>query len=122
MENIILKEDFECDRHCGQCCKKFIIRVNREEVEKIRKLGYKDEDFLDRDLSYTHKFILKLDDNGCVFLKKHKDGRYSCVIYEDRPKICRQYPFFSKNKIESCLPEKMYPSAFVPLKSVKYKK
>ena len=111
---MITKEDFECNRYCGRCCKELIIRVNKSEIEKIRKLGYKDEDFLDRDLRYKHKFILKRNNNMCIFLKRHKDGKYSCIIYNERPKTCRQYPFFNKNKeIKSCFPEKMYPSAFV---------
>ena len=112
MEEMIAKESFECDRYCGQCCKKLVVRVNKEDIEKIRKLGYKEEDFLERDLLYRSKFVLKKDNNKCVFLKKHKDGRYSCKIYKNRPKTCLQYPFFAKNKVGSCMPNKMYPSAF----------
>ncbi len=113
MKDILTKENFQCNRYCGQCCKKLIIRVNKTDIEKIRKLGYEDKDFLDRDLRYKHKFILKRDNKKCIFLKKHKDGKYSCVIYKDRPKTCIQYPFFGKNKIKSCLPNKIFPSAFV---------
>jgi hypothetical protein len=108
------KENFECDRHCGQCCKKLVIRISKPEIEKIRKLGYNEDDFLERDLLYRNKFVLKRNKKGCVFLKKHKDGKYSCIIYKNRPKTCEQYPFFGKNnKVGSCLPNKMYPSAFI---------
>ena len=114
MKDVLTKDTFKCNRYCGQCCKKLVIRVNKAEIEKIRKLGYKDEDFLERDLLYRNKFVLKRNKNGCVFLKKHKDGKYSCTIYKNRPKTCEQYPFFgNKNKVGSCLPKDMYPSAFV---------
>ena len=109
---MISKETFECDRYCGQCCKELVIRVNKSDIERIRKLGYEDEDFLERDLVYRNKFILKRTNDGCIFLKEHKDGRYSCIIYKNRPKTCQHYPFFAKNIIGSCLPNKMYPSAF----------
>jgi Fe-S-cluster containining protein len=117
---MLTKENFQCNRYCGQCCKKLVIRVSKGEIEKIRKLGYKDEDFLERDLAYRHKFVLKRNKKGCVFLKKNKDGKYSCRIYKNRPKTCRQYPFFgNKNKIGSCLPNKIYTSAFVSFNRTK---
>ena len=119
MDAILKKETFQCDRYCGQCCKKLVVRVNKSEIEKIRKLGYKEEDFLERDLLYRNKFVLKRDNNKCVFLKKHKDGRYSCKIYKNRPKTCLQCPFFAKNKVGSCMPNKMYPSAFVSFRESK---
>ena len=81
---MISKETFECNRYCGECCKKLIVRVTKGDIERIRKLGYEDEDFVDRDL-----------------------------VYRNRPKACEQYPFFAKNLVGSCLPKKMYPSAFV---------
>ncbi len=110
---MISKETFECDRYCGQCCKKLIVRLAKADIEKIRKLGYEDEDFLERDLIYRNKFVLRRDEGSCIFLKRRKDRTYSCVIYKNRPKTCQQYPFFAKNLVGSCLPKKMYPSAFV---------
>jgi|TARA_B100001964_G_scaffold9662_1_gene10262 Fe-S-cluster containining protein len=115
---MLTKENFQCDRYCGQCCKKLTIRVSKADIERIRKLGYKEEDFLERDLLYRNKFVLKRDKNKCVFIKKSKDGKYLCRIYKNRPKTCQQYPFFgNKNKVGSCLPNKMYPSAFVSFSS-----
>ena len=111
MENMLTKENFQCDRYCGECCKKPVVRVRKAEIEKIRKLGYKEEDFLERDMRSISIFLLKRNKKGCIFLKKHKDGKYSCTIYKNRPKICQQYPFFRKTTIGSCLPNKMFPNA-----------
>ena len=114
MKGILTKDTFKCNRYCGKCCKQTIIRVSKAEIKRIKNLGYEYEDFLERDMAFEDKFVLKRNDNGCVFLKKHKDGKYSCTIYKNRPKTCKKYPFFgNKNKVGSCLPQDMYPNAFV---------
>ena len=109
MENILTKDNFKCNRYCGKCCKKTIIRITQAEIKRIKNLGYEFEEFLERDMAFMDKFVLKITDNGCIFLKKHKDGKYSCTIYKNRPKTCKQYPFFKEYKaIKSCFPEKRY--------------
>jgi Fe-S-cluster containining protein len=111
MKNAITKESFQCDRHCGECCKKLAVKVTKENIKQIKKLGYKEEDFLENDLIPINVFILKRNKKGCIFLKKSKGGEYSCTIHKNRPKTCRQYPFFEKDKyIESCLPKDMFPN------------
>ena len=111
MDNVFTKESFQCNRYCGECCKKLSVLVSKEDIKNITKLGIKKEDFLDRDLLSINKFMLKRDKDGCIFLKQHKDGKYSCSIHKNRPKTCRQYPFFGKEKaIDSCLPQDMFPN------------
>ena len=111
MQDMFKKENFQCNRYCGECCKKLSVMVSKEDIKNITKLGYKEEDFLDKDLLSINKFMLKRDKNGFVFLKKHNDGKYSCTIHNNRPKTCRQYPFFGKNnKVGSCLPQYMFPN------------
>jgi Fe-S-cluster containining protein len=108
MNDLFKKQNFQCNRYCGECCKRFIIDVSREEIKKIKRLGY--NDFLEPGPIYEDKFFLKKNNNGCVFLKKNRGGEYSCKIYDNRPKTCRQYPFFNKKEIKSCLPADLYPS------------
>lgn len=109
MEEILSKENFNCNRRCGKCCKQALVRVSRADIKRIKNSGHQPEEFLMNDLAMQDRLLLKVDEKGCIFLKKHNDGRYSCTIYKDRPKICRQYPFFGKeNKIKSCFPEKRY--------------
>ena len=118
MKNLFTKKSFQCNRYCGECCKKLVVNVAKEEIEQIKKLGFKEEDFVERDLIYHEKFVLKRNEEGCVFLKKENDGKYSCKIYKNRPRICQQYPFFgSKKTIKSCLPEDMYPNVFFKLRT-----
>jgi len=121
MQDMFEKKNFQCNRYCGECCKKLSVIVSKEDMKKIIILGYKKEDFLDEDLLSINKFMLKRNKKGCIFLKYEKDGKYSCSIHENRPKICQQYPFFgNKNKVESCLPEDMFPNVvFKPSNSLK---
>jgi Fe-S-cluster containining protein len=76
-----------CTR-CGYCCQQ-IIRLTEHEVKRIRRLGYDDEYFLDKD--FHGNKTLKLINNYCVFLEI-KEGIAKCKIYKDRPKCCIEYP------------------------------
>ena len=97
---------FVCNRKCGECCIKFIVKLSKSDINAIKKEGYSEEDFVDIDESLPEptKFVLRKKANGrCVFLLKNKKGVYSCKIYDARPNVCKRYPFL-KNKVESCKP------------------
>jgi len=114
MEKLLTPKNFKCDRFCGECCKKLLVQVGKEEIKKIKNLGYKD--FLFEDPFNKNRFFLKKNENGwCTFLEKNKEGKYSCTIHKNRPKICNKYPFFDKKPIKSCLPEVLYPNVFFSL-------
>jgi len=118
MTKLWTKENFKCDRYCGECCKKTMVSLSKEDISRIKKLGYKEEYFLFRNYFNSKKDMLKKDKKGwCVFLKKDKNNRYSCKIHKNRPKTCREYPFFGKNPepIKSCLPQDLYPNVFFSL-------
>lgn len=63
------------------CCS-YMVRVEGEEIEKIKEMGR--EDFL-RDEEYLRK-----KDGYCLFL----DSNRGCTIYTARPSQCRYYPFY----------------------------
>lgn len=77
--------NFVCKR-CGECCRS--PRLYNLDIERIKKSGYKEEDFI-----YTDNFrnnYMKDKNGWCIFLKRGKTT--SCKIYGARPKICRLYP------------------------------
>jgi len=74
MDDFFTKESFQCNRYCGECCKKPSVLLSKDDIKNITKLGIKKEDFLDKDLLTINKFMLKRDKNGCVFLKKYKNA------------------------------------------------
>ena len=120
---MLTKKTFKCDRHCGKCCMKLAVSVDEQDINKIKKIGYDEKDFLERDLIDQTKFMLKKRDNGhCIFLKKSKSGMYSCKIHKNRPKICRKYPFFENKALKSCYPEDLYPNALFSFRAGRFYK
>ncbi|MET1124358.1 MAG: YkgJ family cysteine cluster protein [Archaeoglobaceae archaeon] len=67
---------------CAKCCLETEMILVREDIERLRALGY--EDFYEfRDGFYRLKNV----DGKCVFLKNNV-----CEVYEHRPLGCRVYP------------------------------
>jgi len=89
---------FECTR-CGNCCSGFsgTVAVNDAEISTLaRRLEVEEERFRrdytrvlpDRSISLREK-----PDYDCVFY----DKRHGCMVYEDRPRQCRTWPFWRAN-------------------------
>jgi len=77
-----------------------IIKVDKEDIKKIESL--KQTNFTQYDENIKSQ-VLKQENARCIFLKKEGD-EFVCSIYEHRPKVCRQYPFINKSKVEDCRP------------------
>ena len=110
---------FICDRKCGECCIKLIVKLSTADIKKIKTSGYDEEDFIEIDpfLPGQNKDVMKKMDNGwCVFLKKNKPGEYICKIYNQRPKVCKDYPFTKKKLVKDCRPK-----LFIDVLKEKYK-
>lgn len=90
-------------RECGECCRHFAFaKLSQLEIESI-------EAFTGLHFSiFTYPIgeegegrFLKFRDNGdCFFLNKDEDA-FSCLIYEVRAKVCRNYPS-NKLQFEAC--------------------
>ncbi|RLE53180.1 MAG: YkgJ family cysteine cluster protein [Candidatus Methanomethylicota archaeon] len=73
-------------RFCAKCCYETKMPLTREDVERIRKLGFKLKDFA---CWRNGVLTLKNVDCHCVFLDV-SSGK--CKIYEHRPLGCKLYP------------------------------
>lgn len=73
---------------CGKCCYNSRVPLNFEDYARIvSKYG---EVYLIQD---QNLFILRhKKDGSCVFLK-FKGGKYVCKIQEDKPQVCKLFPF-----------------------------
>lgn len=103
-------KNFKC-KQCGSCCHS--PRLYKEDILRIRQVGYNEDDFV-----YTDNFgvnYLKDKDKKCMFLKKGKTN--SCLIYENRPKICRLYPSELANG--SCKPVELAFDKYLEGKRIK---
>lgn len=67
----------------GNCCG--CVPIKKEFYEKYK---HKAELHIDEWLDYGGDYFIPLTFNGvCTFLQKD----YSCGVYDDRPKVCRQF-------------------------------
>lgn len=97
------KENFRC-RRCGYCCTQIVV-LSPKELEEIKQLGHDENAF--STIDDTGRKRLRRLGYYCYFMTLDK-GVASCKIYDKRPKICRQYPFFGKKTAE-CFPSRFSP-------------
>lgn len=75
---------------CANCCKTLGIVVDAQDVQRIAtRLGITPAQFSLRYVSVQPDGARCFNAVPCPFLGKNN----RCVIYEDRPQACRQYPF-----------------------------
>ncbi len=80
-----LESGIPCRMHsCVKCCIETEMPLVKSDIERIRKLGYKLEEFATKN---TGTWKLKNKHGKCVFLKTN-----GCAIYPYRPLGCRLYP------------------------------
>jgi Fe-S-cluster containining protein len=103
---MITSSNFKCDK-CGKCCLTYTVKLSGSDIKKIEKIGLKKQDFAEEDNFDVKfgKYALKRVNDQCIFLEK-KGKKYSCKIYENRPAICRNYPFNESKEVMSCKPTK----------------
>ena len=79
---------FKCIR-CGLSCIGTEVQVSSPEIERIKSVS--DKDFYEEYTTVygTKKKRLKKIDNKCIFL----DNNLNCTIHQNRPLLCREYPF-----------------------------
>lgn len=100
-----LKTLFDECRQCGACCKIYRrIRLHPDEVEFIRKMGghvgvgaslaqLREKPLgklIEEAKASGRVYMIHPDDKGCIFLQK-RDGKYTCKIYNYRPRTCRGF-------------------------------
>lgn len=94
----MLKRVGSCLR-CGHCCKGVFLNfgMGHAATEEERKSA---EDFLLWASLHEGVIVKRIDEDNaevgmeapCRHLLLDEDGKAGCSIYEDRPKICREFP------------------------------
>ncbi|MFN8152854.1 MAG: YkgJ family cysteine cluster protein [Bacteroidia bacterium] len=76
-------------RECGNCCKNVEPGLTEKEIERLAALKkISKENFLNNHTATEpHTGIRFMHQKPCIFLES-----CSCVIYEDRPEGCRNFP------------------------------
>ncbi len=77
--------NFKCNM-CGFCCQ-FHVYLTQEEMKRL-DIRHKDYDITTDYIKKDGSFILKKKGSFCIFFKDN-----GCTIYEERPQMCRDFPF-----------------------------
>ena len=81
---------------CANCCKTTSPIFYQNDIERIAKsLKMKPGDFVEKYLRIDEDKDYVLKSSPCPFL----DGENYCMVYDDRPKACREYPHTNRKKM-----------------------
>jgi Fe-S-cluster containining protein len=91
---------FDC-LDCANCCKTIGPRLMAKDIERMAKhLKMKTSDFI-------NQYILTDEDGDYIFKKNPCPFLLSenyCLVYETRPKACREYPHTDRKRFYQILP------------------
>lgn len=88
-------EEINC-LECANCCKTTSPIFYQTDIERVAKsLRMKPGDFIEKYLRIDEDKDYVLKSSPCPFLDA---GNY-CMVYEDRPKACREYPHTDRKKM-----------------------
>ena len=92
-------EEINC-LDCANCCKTTSPIFYENDIERLAKsLKMKPGDFVQKYLRIDEDNDYVLQTAPCPFL----DSENYCVVYEDRPKACREYPHTDRKKMYQVL-------------------
>lgn len=85
---------------CGNCCKTTSPIFTDKDIERIAKhLKIKQPQFIKQYLRVDEDDFHVLQSSPCTFLA---DDNY-CMIYDVRPKACKEYPHTNRRKFQNIL-------------------
>jgi uncharacterized protein len=88
-------EEIDC-LTCANCCKTTSPIFYQTDIERVAKaLRMKPGDFIEKYLRIDEDKDYVLKSSPCPFL----DSENYCMVYEDRPKACREYPHTDRKKM-----------------------
>ena len=93
-------DNFDC-LDCANCCKTIGPRLIEKDIERLAKhFRMKSKDFI-------QQYIL-VDEDGDYIFKEHPcpfllSDNY-CMVYENRPRACREYPHTNRKRFYQILP------------------
>jgi hypothetical protein len=92
-------ENLDC-LSCANCCKTTSPIFYQRDIERAAKAcKMKPGDFIEKYLRVDEDQDYVLKQAPCPFL----DAENYCVIYEDRPNACREYPHTNRKKMQQIL-------------------
>ncbi len=92
-------EEIDC-LNCANCCKTTSPIFYQKDIERVAKrLRLKPQEFIDTYLHIDEDKDYVLNTAPCPFL----DQENYCMVYEDRPTACREYPHTNRKRMYQIL-------------------
>jgi len=103
-------ENVDCLK-CGNCCKTTSPIFYQKDIERAAKgLRMKASQFIEKYLHVDEDDDFVLNSTPCAFL----DSENYCLIYEDRPNACREYPHTNRKRVHQVLDITLRNTAVCP--------
>ena len=91
--------EFDC-LDCASCCKTIGPRLTNKDIERLAKhLKIKLPDFINQYILTDEDGDYVFKDHPCPFLLPDN----YCIVYENRPKACREYPHTNRKRFYQIL-------------------
>jgi len=85
---------------CANCCKTTSPIFIKTDIERLAKVfRMKSSEFIDTYLKVDEDGDYVLQSSPCPFLNEDN----TCLVYEDRPKACREYPHTNRKNMHGIL-------------------
>ncbi len=92
--------NFDC-LDCANCCKTIGPRLTDKDIDKLAKhFRLRASDFISQYLKIDEDNDYVFNTSPCPFLMPDN----YCMVYENRPKACREYPHTNRKKFYQLLP------------------
>ena len=92
-------DQFDC-LTCANCCTTISPCITEKDIEKLAKrLKFKPVDFISQYLYIDEDKDYVFKQTPCPFLMSNN----YCMVYEDRPKACREYPHTDRKRMYQIL-------------------
>lgn len=92
-------DKFDC-LNCANCCRTLGPKLLSKDIERLsRHLKMKETEFIEKYLTIDEDNDFVYKSMPCPFL----DSDNYCLVYQYRPKACREYPHTSQRKFHNIL-------------------
>ncbi len=91
--------EFDC-LGCANCCKTIGPRLIEKDIDRLaRHFKIKSADFIEKYVNVDEDGDFVFNSHPCPFLMADN----YCMVYESRPKACRDYPHTNRNRFHQIL-------------------
>lgn len=91
-----MQQSTETESRCtGHCCRRFVLSsgdetITHEQVKEWQDYGV--EGIEDLDTRMIYGMVIPLDEADYFTCRNYNAETGDCMVYKDRPKMCRDYP------------------------------